>query len=375
MPKPNALVDQVVALSSSAPLHGRGQDVTFAGGRTAYLDPNDKRSPVWAAILDELRQEGSPVYIEIDPTNDGISELLLPATFYIEDLQQLDTGDYDVTFLFSHARHFLRQSNPDFRVMLDELQNARRNGLTVAVTETPVDHEIIDVRPPVGQAVANLGPVTGGLAKGLVSGATAPPSTAPRGAGSGATGGGGAGPTPPITFEQAAWFFSLVDGESCVPPLAPLPGCIPFLYPDNGCNARAHAMSRLILANGGLPSKAWNYGSLTILTKNHPCCSWTWKYHVALSVDVTGPDGTSPYIIDPSMHRQPVPLSTWIADQHDPASMQATTTPDVFYLSSDGVRYLDPAYQWTKELLAYYRRQLQLRCASAVGCPPYARCP
>ena len=54
--------------------------------------------------------------------------------------------------VISHAKHFLRRSNPDFAQLLETLERARASKALVAVTETE-DHDIIDVRPLTGSSV------------------------------------------------------------------------------------------------------------------------------------------------------------------------------------------------------------------------------
>lgn len=156
MARANALVDRVSALSppSAAPAAfaaaPRAQFVAvgFAGGQSGNLDMTSPRSAVWAEVLDSLREEDQPAYVEIDPATNVITELLCPLTVSVEALTPIDLEDaVEVELAISHARHFLRRSNPDFQEMLKTLEAARKKGTQVVVTESSDGREIIDVRP------------------------------------------------------------------------------------------------------------------------------------------------------------------------------------------------------------------------------------
>jgi hypothetical protein len=81
MPNPNALVDFV----APAPVEERGRaggtkyvTVAFQAGRSAQLDMTKPHSKVWASVLDSMRQSNAPVYVEIDPAANEITNLLIP---------------------------------------------------------------------------------------------------------------------------------------------------------------------------------------------------------------------------------------------------------------------------------------------------------
>ena len=161
-----------------------------------------------------------------------------------------------------------------------------------------------------------------------------------------------------------------MNATSCSPLTVPAP-CIPFLYPDDGCWARAHEMCRLMINMGLSPRKVWIQGSLHVSTKNNPTCSVYWGWHVAPTLCVRCPYIflTQRMVIDPSLFTTPVSEATWKGVQGDP---MATLT------DSDASDYLwgatDPNYVQTNQKLAYYRLQLQNR-AIQQGPPPYANCP
>lgn len=88
---------------------------------------------------------------------------------------------------------------------------------------------------------------------------------------------------------------------------------ISWLYPDDGCFARAQvAVRNLIRANYPAPSKIFVFGDLSVATANSPYGSVTWWYHVAPLVEV---DGVK-YVLDPAIEpAHPLPLAQWLAKQ------------------------------------------------------------
>ena len=356
MANPNALVDSVDALSPSSRLltvgPGEGSrlvTVAFQGGRSGLLDVASPRSAVWAQILESRRQENQPVYVEIDPATNLITELLLPRIVRVGEMVPTAAGDaVDVELIVSHARHYLRRTSPDFEQLLQTLQSAREQGTAVAVTETPDTHEIIDVRQyPTPFA--------------MVATPEAPP--APD-----------FGPmSAPVTQQQARDLFNLVEAQSCCPGSG-APPCIPFLYPDDGCWGRAHEMCRLMIGAGAQPNKVWNYGSLHVATRNQPTCGIGWRYHVAPTLLVSTGTAQEVQVIDPALFTGPVPQATWVGVQGDAHSTVAASDASVFYRDRGGGATYDPSYTETRRVLNDHRNLLRLRSVGRDGPPPYPQC-
>lgn len=62
-----------------------------------------------------------------------------------------------------------------------------------------------------------------------------------------------------------------------------------WLYPDDGCFARASLMNKNIkLAADPVPGKVFVFGNLKVITPNPPRGYVTWWYHVAPVVQVAG---------------------------------------------------------------------------------------
>ncbi|MBT3235280.1 MAG: hypothetical protein HN353_04960 [Bdellovibrionales bacterium] len=105
---------------------------------------------------------------------------------------------------------------------------------------------------------------------------------------------------------------------------------IPFAYPEDGCYARAHEMSRLLEQQGIITGKVFIEGNLRVETSNSPKGYVEWWYHVAPIIKVKG-DGEGRdqvYVIDPSIFNRPVPVEEWY---------------DIQTLHADGAR--DEVYQ------------------------------
>lgn len=89
----------------------------------------------------------------------------------------------------------------------------------------------------------------------------------------------------------------------------------PFLYPEDGCFARAEAMIQEIGLSSEPPWKVFVFGNLALSTANAPAGRVTWWYHVAPVVRVEG----ELWVIDPGIEPSaPLLLDAWIARQVPP---------------------------------------------------------
>jgi len=376
MPNPNAIVSRHIRLGAPPDRAAQEQIRTEGGlsveldeGRRARLDPENPRTPGFAQVLDGLEKLGQPVYLEVDPETSAITDLLIPLVARVIALDRGDAG-YEVALDQSHAVHTLRREGPDFSGIEAELKAALESGSPVIVTEDDA-HEIIDVRP------FRPGPEDGLLLPDRIIMPRRP----------------GAlavliwwvwyWPIWPwwwwwgyrcITPAHAQQVFDAMAATTCNPLTVP-PPCIPFLYPDDGCWARAHEMARLMINMGLLPRKVWIQGSLHTLTRNNPNCYVNWGWHVAPTLCVRRRwywfwFWSQRMVIDPSLFTTPVSEATWKSVQGDPnATLTQTAASDYLWGQTD------PTYALTNQKLAYYRLQLQNRSNLPGGPPPYANCP
>lgn len=351
MPQRNAIVGTIrlTQESGARPAPGRMHtEVTFRGGQKARIDPADPRSTGWLAALQTLQVAGLPAYVEVDDASGLVAEVLVPMVVRVGEMRDSD-GGVDVELIVSQARHTLSRQHARFDDLHARLDQARRSGSAVLVTEQD-DQVIIDVRalpedvqqPP--PPIQELEPRPEALEAG-----------------------------PTVSMSVANRMFALVNGKTCCS-TAPSAPCIPFTYPDDGCWGRAHEMCRLMATHGVSPRKVWIYGGLKVDSANKPSCRVYWGWHVAPTLSVATGSGPSSYVIDPSLFPSPVTRSTWKGVQGDPTAQLVQTSSQVFHRSSSGAVIYDPSYTQTNQVLATYRAKLQLRSSSSTGPPPYPQC-
>jgi len=383
MPNPNAIVSTTVRLEpplDRAPEEMLravgGISVELEGERRLRLDPADPRSAGFAQVLDGLSKQRHPVYVEIDPATETITRLLIPHVARVVGISP-SQGALDVELEPSHARHMVRLGEPDSDYLERQLREAMRGGRPLIVVEDDA-HNIIETRPLTPAPEGPLPPF--------------PPIPRPR------------PKRPPPYLRPLSWIwwllhwiwwwicwpwwwvrcqsmtkaqqvFAAMAATSCDPLTVPAP-CIPFLYPDDGCWARAHEMCRLMINMGLSPKKVWidhSIGNwLHVNTKNNPQCYVEWGWHVAPTLCVRGPRlfQTQRMVIDPSLFQTPVSEATWKGVQGDPGATLSHTGADQFWHGGG----TDPTYSASNAILATYRLNLQNR-ANQFGPPPYANCP
>jgi hypothetical protein len=376
MPKENAIVALVVGIEPplvepAAELLGKqpeGISIEFEGKQTALVVPGDRAAGM-LQILDELRKMEMPAYVEVDPESKAITRLLIPLVVRVAEIGEAEEGDVSVALEISHAQHLLKRDNPDFGELLEALRAAEKENAWLIVAESDA-HEIIDVRPSPRPA----GPPAPGEAE--------LPKAVP---------GGLFGWVRDwfcklfrcwccLTLKQAQQLFDTMAATSCDPLTVPAP-CIPFLYPEDGCWARAHEMCRLMIAAGARPKKVWIYHSpgnvLHVDTANSPNCYVNWGWHVAPTLCVRKFwwffCRSREVVIDPSLFDGPVSKAVWKNIQNDPGAQLVDSTAAVYYRTSGGSVTYDNDYSQTNYYLSVYRLQLQNRALN-FGPPPYP-CP
>jgi hypothetical protein len=362
MANPNAVVGLVTRIEppvtqSGAEMFRKFRDVfsiEVGGERRARLYPSEEAAGQ-LEILDGLRALGTPVYLEIS-RDQAITRLLIPLVSEVIAVEE-KPEEVSVELARSHARHVLRRQEKDFPELLESLRIAVNRHTLQIITETD-QHEIIDVRPHTGDLPFNR---------------EAPLQLRRRW-------------WPWRLWYWLCWFcwlcrcvtparakalFDLCSAQTCNPLTVPAP-CIPFLYPDDGCWARAHEMCRLMIAQGAHPRKIWINGSLRTPTRNNPACVVYWGWHVAPTLCVrTRLFRHTEEVIDPSLFNGPVSEATWKSVQGDPNASLTPTAASVYMRPSQ----TDPTYSQTNYYLNFYRLQLKNRSLSAAGPPPYAICP
>jgi hypothetical protein len=345
-----------------------GRSVELEGGRRVRLDPTDSRSGGFAQVLDGLRRQQVPVYLELDPDTSAVQHVRVPHVSAVLAVRIVDRGVLDVVLATSHARHFLRESSEDFDVLRERLEHAVRTRTSVVLVEDDA-HEIIDVSLPP--------PEMGGPTQAF-------PETPPRPWRPWRRSQESQGGVPARARLSVLWgcvsaataqqVFNELQAVSCAPIAVPAP-CIPFLYPDDGCWGRASEMCRLMQLRGLRPGKVWIQGWLNVATRNNPGCRVAWTWHVAPTLCVRGPGllQRRSMVMDPSLFTTPVTKLQWKAVQGDPLAALTDTDASAFNLFYPP-QATDPTYALTNSVLAYFRLVLQNRSINQ-GPPPYANCP
>lgn len=373
MPNPNAIISTTIRLeppldrSPEEMLRSEGGLFIQLEGRRVRLDPADPRSVGFVQVLDGLSKLSRPVYVEIDPARQAVARVLVPIVARVVSVNSA-RDSLDVELDASHARHVLPLGAPDSAELERQLREAAGDSRPMIIVEDDA-HTIIDVRPFAPEPELPLPPFPLVLRR-------------PR--------------WPwllwPLRLVRWIWWwlwwwwhcpsaaraqqiFDAMAATSCNPLTVPAP-CIPFLYPDDGCWARAHEMCRIMISMGLSPRKVWIDHSpgywLHVNTRNHPQCYVEWGWHVAPTLCVRGSAffSTQRMVIDPSLFATPVSKATWKGVQGDPGATLTETGPEQFWHGGG----TDPTYANSNAILAQYRLALQTRAIQA-GPPPYANCP
>jgi hypothetical protein len=148
----SALVDDVRdVVRGKPPAKGAPPEaivVRFAKGMVAKLDPESHRDRTWAEVLESVREQGQPAYVEIDPDSLYITALLLPRRFTVRAIRESPDGSgLELDLEISQARHYLRREHPQFDDLKKAIESAHRQKTMVLVTESLDASAIVDVRP------------------------------------------------------------------------------------------------------------------------------------------------------------------------------------------------------------------------------------
>jgi hypothetical protein len=380
MPNPDAIVARTIRFDpplDRTPAEQLAADggltVELDGERRVPLDPRDPRSVGFVEILDGLRELRRPVYLDVDPVSGAITRLVIPLVGHVVRVDSSEPGFLGIELTGSQAVHRLRLGTPDAPDLERRIRDAldRKRPLIVIEDDSHLIFDLRDYTP---------GPDDGPL----------PPFPAP---------------IPElfwplqlirrwlliiwwwpywpwwwfwvVSMTHARWVFDQMKATNCAPLTASAP-CIPFMYPDNGCWARANEMCRLMAVMGEPSRKVWITRSpakpLHASTRNHPQCFIEWYWHVAPTILVRGPwfFQLRRMVIDPSLATGPITKDQWRLTMQDAAaSLQDTDAAQYSYMSPGST---DPTYAQTNADLQTHRLLLKARSLQ-IGPPPYANCP
>ena len=165
--------------------------------------------------------------------------------------------------------------------------------------------------------------------------------------------------------------FSYITSQCCaVAGPYSIDYCIPFQYVIDGCYARAEKMCWILNTKYHYDTRKIfsfaNSGGASLSVKGDKwggCCI-NWWYHVAPLVTIRTASGPKPYVFDPGMFDEPMPLSEWLHAQENPAcasyahvSMYNVQPTSAYCPASySGLSfYTDPGMVSTNSTLTSYR--------------------
>ena len=335
--------------------------VSFKGGRQGWLDGGNPETARLAMFLRYVEGRSVPVLASLSGEG-AVEALMVSRLAKVLGVESVEHG-IEVALEGSHAAHTLTpDSNPRFDDLHAALRRAHQSGSLVSVTETPDDYEIVDVR--------DVDPACTRGNAGVVAVAHRVPAA------------GGVTAMPPLTTlpkQDADDRFTAMTGETCS--VNAIGGdCIPFLYPNDGCQARAHRMCEVLANISVTAGKVWLFGSgyprratLLARTRNSPRCKVRWLYHSAAVVQVAMPGGLELRVFDPSLFGHHVSPEEWKSVQGDVQARLEFTSAAVRDQAPNQPIAFDDDFSDTPEDLVAYQARLLNRVARQ-GPPPYA-CP
>lgn len=132
-------------------------------------------------------------------------------------------------------------------------------------------------------------------------------------------------------------FEEIRDERFLIHPSEPdFPRRISWLYPKDGCFARAAMFNRNAFRKFiPIPKKVFAFGNLRVKTPNARRGVVGWWYHVAPIVEVNG----QKFVLDPSIdYEKPLTLNEWLAKMGNPERMKVAICDSGTYSPGDDCR-------------------------------------
>jgi hypothetical protein len=329
------------------------RQVRFAGGGSAELPPVAPRARVYRRLLERLWQMRHPVFAELDEHR-VITDLFVPFVGRVVRLDRARDGSFYVGLSTSAIRFVLAPGHRHFSALLKDLKLAKGDRSPRIISATSDRHVIVDVRedrllwfdvrrPRDGEFVSR--PVLGSNAIARASA---------------------------VSQRRAETLFAGFAPASCDLP-EDQPGCIPFLYPDDGCWARAHEVCTRLERDHGLTAvKVWIHGdNLGIRTRNSPECRVSWNFHVAPALRLAGrPEHL--LMFDHAIFDGPRTRTEWKRAIGDRDAEISVTESIIWSQETKDVFQTEPAGQQAFDLNTY--RVLLEERVDEEGAPPYDFC-
>jgi hypothetical protein len=332
---------------------GLPSQIAFRNGARATL-PVDQPADELRTTLELLRSLDWPALVAVETTdaNDRVIQWVdIPVVGRVEAITSHAEGHL-IKFDRSSTRHLLKTGTPGSDALFDLFSRSRNESRLLVVSADPRTHDIVNAteaeeivyrdNPPMLPR-ADDEPLDEDVLELLT-------------------------PMPPAAASQFVRQMDTVG--SCGMPGSNA-NCVPFRYPDGGCFARAHRMCELLEHDGIVAGKIWIYGdALAAQTADHPDCSVSWTWHVA--VVVKSAETGRPLVLDPALFDAAVEVSTFVNSLRDRSARVAITTMAPFIRGEDGRFIPEGAVRSrgideTEAYLRIYRRRLATRRPP----PPY----
>lgn len=140
---------------------------------------------------------------------------------------------------------------------------------------------------------------------------------------------------------------------------------IPHAFLPDGCFARAHAGVLQMDDLGVTSAKAYIFGDLRL--DGGKFGELRWQYHVAPVLMVKTREGNVPYIFDPSLFSEPVPVETWkkLILKHPKSKLATLSFSDRFSFHPDQIFaqrsfYNEEDLELARDINRNYRRTLDM---------------
>ena len=313
--------------------------IDFTDGSAARLPPPAAAA---AALLEALRDAGEPAYLMME--GDTIRRVFAPIVGRVDRCTEGEGGRLQIGIDASPRALWLRLVD-DYSAGLRPVLSRALDSREVLLVAANRRGEVVDAEP--------ASPEDALLAPDFTAVGAEPLDRIP---------------TATVAPADLDDLFALVAAHDCR--RRPPSPCIPFDYPDTGCDARAHKMCEVLGDHGIVAGKVWVFDGPEARTVNVPGCVVQWFWHVAAFVRVAGETGTAAVrVLDPSVHTESVSLGRFRAGLGVRASAVRFSAMAIYQMGQDGRGVTALPGQSDKDL-PKYRACAALRRPP----PPYGPC-
>jgi hypothetical protein len=327
--------------------------------RAIVLDPKNPRYRLYRRILAGFAADQIIAFLDVDRDTRELRALSIPVTGGASAVDQLPTGEVVVQLVGSSRIFVLKPTEPGFIGKRQILKDAFAEPAVVSIRLRPFSDEISDVR--------RVGPFEGPARTQALKFDAELIATLPM-------------------FQESVVrkLFDFLAGEIC-DPKAILNPCLPFHYPDDGCQGRAHVMcDKLLHASRERPDlpdvisgKIWHHGlpnqAYEVQTSNSPACKVKWLFHCAPIVRVTnGTTAGALRVLDPSLFDGPKTPEEWERRQTTVGTRQISDKAVFYRRRPDSAIFFDRLNDNARRTVSAARALFDERVEDN-GPPPY-RC-